>query len=153
MRLSTRSRYGTRMLLDIALHAGNGSVRISDVAKRQGVSAKYLEKLVQPLKQANLIESRRGPGGGHTLAKPADEIYVGQVVRLLEGEKALTRCAGTSGGGCAHAATCLARELWTEASEAMFGRLDEITFGDLVKRLQDNPELTLGPCKDGQIGL
>ena len=73
MKLTTRSRYGTRMMLDIALHCQDGPVRIQDIASRQGVSAKYLEKLIRKLKDGGFIKSKRGPRGGHSLALPASD--------------------------------------------------------------------------------
>ena len=149
MRLSTRSRYGTRLMVDIALHSGGGAVRIADVAKRQGISAKYLEKLVQPLKRAQFIDSRRGPGGGHTLARPLEEITVGAVVRVLEGDVALTKCAATGRRACRNAHTCLTRKVWTEASQAMFDKLDSISLADLVRLVQQGGDVSLGPCPAG----
>lgn len=135
MRLSTRSRYGVRMVLDIALNGDDGPVRIGDIAKRQGISMKYLEKLIRILKQAGYIKSKRGPKGGHSLARPLQEITVGEVVRVLEGQSALTACVEDEKAcqTCDNAADCLTRELWTEASEAMFAKLDSYTLAEVVK--------------------
>ena len=85
MKLSTRSRYGTRMVLDLAKRFNEGPVRIRDISEREGISVKYLEQLVIPLKQANFIKSIRGPKGGHMLARSPEEITVGDVVKALEG--------------------------------------------------------------------
>ncbi|EFL52852.1 transcriptional regulator, BadM/Rrf2 family [Solidesulfovibrio fructosivorans JJ]] len=135
MKLTTRSRYGTRMILDMALHAVDGPVRIKDVAARQGVSIKYLEKLVRELKQAGFVRSRRGPRGGHELAKPLSEITVGAIVRALEGDISLVECDGEgSGQSCPRLADCLTREVWAEAARAMHERLDAITLADLVAK-------------------
>ena len=68
MKLSTRSRYGTRILVDLARHKDQGPVQIGEISKRQDISVKYLEQLIRPLKQANLVTSVRGPKGGHLLA-------------------------------------------------------------------------------------
>ncbi len=81
MKLTTRSRYGTRMMLDIAMHCQEGPVRIQDIAARQGVSAKYLEKLIRKLKDGGFIKSKRGPRGGHCLAVAPTEISIGAVVQ------------------------------------------------------------------------
>ena len=84
MKLTTRSRYGTRMMLDMARYGKDGPVRIKDIATRQGVSVKYLEKLVRELKQAGFVKSRRGPRGGHELAKPAlDEATAEKIIDQL----------------------------------------------------------------------
>ena len=132
MRLSTRSRYGARMVLDLALNANDGLIRLSDMADRLAVSVKYLEKLVRELQKAGLVVSKRGPAGGHELAKEPDEITVGEVVRLLEGEVALTRCV-EGREECEYEASCLMHWVWTEASGAMFAKLDALTFGDLAR--------------------
>ena len=70
MKLSAKSRYGTRLMLDMAQHYQDGPIHLANVAKRQGISVKYLEQIIIPLKKANYIQSVRGPKGGHILAKP-----------------------------------------------------------------------------------
>ena len=131
MKLTTRSRYGTRMILDMALHGQNGPVRIKDIAARQGVSVKYLEKLVRDLKEAGFVRSRRGPRGGHELDKPLAAISVGDIVRALEGDLSLVEC-GDEAGPCPRQVDCLTRGVWMEASRAMHEKLDSITLADLV---------------------
>lgn len=134
MKLTTRSRYGTRMMLDMARYGADGPVRIKDIAARQDVSVKYLEKLVRELKQAGLVASRRGPRGGHVLAKPATAISVGDIVRVLEGELALVDCED-HGQACPRRNLCPTRGVWLEAAKAMLDRLDAISLADLL--LQD----------------
>lgn len=135
MKLTTRSRYGTRMILDMAMHGQNGPVRIKDIATRQGVSVKYLEKLVRELKLAGFVKSRRGPRGGHELARPLGDITIGAIVRALEGDISLVECDGEPGGrSCPRWADCLTREVWAEAARAMHERLDAITLADLVDK-------------------
>ena len=144
MRLSTRSRYGTRLMLDMAEHYGEGPIQLGDIAKRQEVSVKYLEQIIIPLKKARYIKSVRGPKGGHTLAKPPGEITVGEIVALLENGTSLVECAG-EGTVCDRAQLCPTRLLWKEASEAMFDRLEATTLADLVKRAKalESKEATL----------
>lgn len=135
MRLTTRSRYGTRLVLDLAVNAKEGPVPLGDVAKRQNISLKYLEQLIRKLKAAGLIKSQRGPFGGHMLAKSPKVITVGDIVRTLEESTAITDCAEQEEqlcGVCNQAGDCLSRWVWIEASKAMFGRLDEITVESLV---------------------
>ena len=131
MKLTTRSRYGTRMILDMAINGQNGPVRIKDIAARQGVSVKYLEKLVRELKDAGFVRSRRGPHGGHELDMPLEAISVGDIVRALEGDLSLVECSGSE-GFCARSAECLTRGVWMEAAQAMHEKLDSITLADLV---------------------
>lgn len=133
MKLTTRSRYGTRMILDMAQHGGDGPVRIKDIAERQGVSVKYLEKLVRELKQAGFVKSRRGPRGGHELAKPLAEITVGAIVRVLEGDLTLVDCCD-DGTTCPRMENCPTRAVWIEAARAMHASLDAVSLADLLAR-------------------
>ncbi len=135
MRLTTRSRYGTRMAVDIAQNCGPGLVRISDIAERQGVSVKYLEKLIRKLKDAGFVKSKRGPRGGHTLARPASEIPMGEVVRVLEGDDTLVECRSGS-DECDRLDVCLTRRLWCEAAEAMYDRLNSFSLADMLDDAQ-----------------
>jgi len=135
MRISTRSRYGTRMMLDIALHSTDGPVRIQDVADRQGLSIKYLEKLIRLLKEAGFIKSKRGPKGGHLPARDLKRITVGSVVRILEGDGRLVQCSGGE-SCCVNEPMCLTRRVWKAAANAMFEKLESITFADLVQEME-----------------
>ncbi len=135
MRLTTKSRYGTRLIIDLAVHAQGKPVSLGEVSKRQDISLKYLEQLIRKLKQGGLVKSRRGPFGGHMLAKPLDMIRVGDIVRILEKSTALTDCAEEDEklcGICSRAGDCLSRWVWIEASNAMFDLLDQITIKSLI---------------------
>jgi len=124
------------LILDIAAHGKGKPVPLSDVARRQNISLKYLEQLISKLKKANIINSHRGPFGGHMLAKSPAEITVGSLVRALEKETALTECAADEKkacGVCNRAGDCLSRWVWVEAGKAMFDRLDTITIEGLLK--------------------
>lgn len=131
MKLTTRSRYGTRMLLDIARNGAEEPVRISDIARRQKVSVKYLEKLIRELRLAGFIRSRRGPRGGHMLNRPVDEIHIGDVVRVLEGDAALVDCAADK-TSCERAPKCATRAVWRAASIAVYQALNAFTVADLL---------------------
>ncbi|BBD10092.1 RrF2 family transcriptional regulator [Desulfovibrio ferrophilus] len=148
MRLTTKSRYGAKMFLDIALHCGGGPVRIRDISQRQGISVKYLEKLIRKLKEASYIKSKRGPKGGHIITRPLEDISVGDIVRILEGERQLTDFADSE-PGCEEA-LCLTNRVWVEASKAMFAKLDSISFSELVAEAKacDKAACCLDrPCK------
>ena len=137
MRLTTKSRYGTRLLLDLAIYAKKGPVPLGDVAKRQKISVKYLEQLIRKLKKAGYIKSQRGPFGGHMLAKLPGEITIGNIVRILEETTAITDCAEEDEqlcGECNRAGDCLSRWVWVEASKAMFDRLDRITVESIINK-------------------
>lgn len=132
MKLSTRSRYGTRMLLDMAAHYHEGPVQLGDIAKRQNISVKYLEQIIIPLKRAHYVESVRGPKGGHRLAKPPEQITVGEIVALLENGTGLVECVGRA-ELCERSKDCVTRLIWQEATQAMFDKLKVITLADLLK--------------------
>lgn len=133
MKLSTRSRYGTRLMLDMARHYNEGPIQLGDIAKRQDVSVKYLEQIIIPLKKAHYIESVRGPKGGHILAKTPEEITVGEIVTLLEEGISLVECIEDP-AVCERADTCPTRLLWKEVSEAIFDKLQAVTLADLVEK-------------------
>lgn len=147
MKLTTRSRYGTRMLLDLAQNGGGGPVRVSEIANRQGISVKYLEKLSRILKKAGLIRSMRGSKGGHLLAKPPADISMGEIVRALEGDLNLVTC-WTERTSCPRLKTCATSKLWQEVSKALLERLDSMSLDELLK----NSALdgTSGACEPGK---
>lgn len=134
MRLSTKSRYGTRMLIDIATHGKDGPVSVAEIASRTGISEKYMEKLIRRLKRAGLVVSRRGPKGGHLLRRPAGEITVGDVVRALEDCVVLKGCGlgRDTCATCTRLSTCPTKAVWEQASEAMFKTLDAYTLTSLM---------------------
>ena len=131
MKLSTRSRYGTRMMLDLAKYYDEGLVRIGEIARRQDISVKYLEQLIIPLKKANLINSIRGPKGGHMLAKPPDEITVGEVVKALEGGLGLSGCIENP-NECKRSDSCLTKGIWEEATKAMYDKLNSTSLSKMI---------------------
>lgn len=131
MKLSTRSRYGTRLILDMAQNYGKGPIQLGEIARRQSISLKYLEQIIRPLKRAAYIQSFRGSKGGHVLSRPPEKITVGEIVALLEGGAFLTGCSKNS-DHCRRIAECATRFVWMEASRAMYARLNQITFADLL---------------------
>jgi len=143
MKLSTRSRYGTRLLLDMAQHYNQGPIQLGEIARRQGISVKYLEQIIIPLKKARFIDTVRGPKGGHLLARPPAEITVAEIVTLLEDGVSLVECTERA-EICGRADTCPTRPIWKEASQAMINALKSITLADLVEkaRVAKNKELS-----------
>ena len=133
MKLSTRSRYGTRLLLDMAQHYNQGPIQIGDIARRQEISVKYLEQIVIPLKRAHFIDTVRGPKGGHVLARPPAEITLAEIVALLEESVSLVECTERA-EICGRADTCATRLIWKELAQAMFDILNSITLADLVEK-------------------
>ena len=134
MKLSTRSRYGARILVDLARHNDHGPVQIGEISKRQDISVKYLEQLIRPLKQASMVTSVRGPKGGHVLAKNPKNITLGQIVRLFEGQTELVECISKP-EQCNMSDDCQVRLAWKEATRVLYEKLDSMTISDLM---QDN---------------
>ncbi len=131
MKLSTRSRYGTRILIDIALHQDGGPVQVSKIAKRQDISVKYLEQLIRPLKKEKYLNSIRGPKGGYVLEMAPEQITLGQIVRLFEKQADLVECVSAP-DACPMSPDCRVRLAWKDATQAMCERLDATTIADLM---------------------
>jgi Rrf2 family protein len=133
MKLSTRTRYGTRALLELALHEGKNPVFLKDIAKEQQISLAYLEHLVTPLIAGGVIRSIKGPKGGVTLAKKPEEIKLSEVTRLLEGSLAPVECIEHP-ELCERADLCVTRDIWGEMKTAMDSVLESTTLKDLADR-------------------
>ncbi len=131
MKLSTRSRYGTRILVELARHKGGEPVQVSEISRQQNIPAKYLEQLIRTLKGAELITSVRGARGGHILAKAPDQISLGSLVRLFEGQYELVECISEP-SVCDMATDCRVRLAWKDATDALYEKLDTITIADLL---------------------
>lgn len=132
MRLTTKGRYGMRLVLDIAQHEKYGPVSMAETSLRQDISAKYLERLVGELQRAGLVRSLRGREGGHLLAVPPEKITVGDIVRILEGESAQLTCSHNR-LSCPRSVHCLTRSIWVAADQAMFEKLDSVTVRDIME--------------------
>ncbi len=133
MKLTTKTRYGVRLLLDLAQHQYNGPIQMSKISIRQNVSVKYLEQLIRPLKIAKFVNSTRGPKGGHMLAKKPKEITLGDITRLFEGQTELVDCI-SSPEKCHRSDECIVRPAWQRATQALFRELDAITITDLLEK-------------------
>lgn len=131
MKLSTRSRYSVRILLELARNAGQQPLQVSEISRRQKIPAKYIEQLIRTLKSSGLISSSRGPKGGYALAMSAKQINLGHIVRIFEGQPELVECVGTP-DKCSMAETCPVRSAWAQANAALYEKLDAITIDDLV---------------------
>jgi len=133
MKLSTRARYGTRVLLDLALQHEDEPILLKDIAQRQQISLSYLEHLITPVVAGGIIRSMRGPKGGISLARPPEEIRLSEVIRLLEGSTALVNCVNKP-EICSRSKFCVTRDIWDELQRAMNGILESTTLQDLVER-------------------
>ena len=132
MRISTRGRYALRAMVDLALHTDEGLVSRRDIATRQGISADYVAQLFRRLRAAGLVKGVKGPGGGYRLARDAETIRAGDVVRAVEGPVAVVHCIVPGDEpSCNRVDRCVTRLLWKRLSEAMTEFLDSVTLKDL----------------------
>ncbi|MGQ9571957.1 MAG: RrF2 family transcriptional regulator [Dehalococcoidia bacterium] len=139
MKLSTRGRYGTRAMLDVALHGGEGPVHLKDIAGRQQVSKKYLEHLISRLEAAGLLRTIRGAGGGVSLARPPSEIKLSEIVQTLEGPIAPVECVDDP-EWCSRSASCAARDVWMEMGELLRTFLESMTLEDLCRQQREKEQ-------------
>lgn len=133
MKLSTRGRYGTRPLVDLALHSGKGPVLLKDIARRQEIPLAYLGHIITPLLAAGIIKSTRGARGGVSLLKPPEKIRLSDVIQALEGSIAPVECVN-SPEFYPRSDVCVTRDVWAEVKRAMDGVLQSTTLQDLVER-------------------
>jgi Rrf2 family protein len=142
LKLSTKGRYGLRVILDIAQHQAEGPVTIRSIAQRQEISERYLEQHLINLKKSGLIKSIRGSQGGYFLNKASEEITVGDIVRSLEGPIVPVDCVqDDSTASCSRADSCVTRKVWQDLKKAMNEVLDSYTLADLLqesKKIQEN---------------
>ena len=129
MKLTTRSRYGARLMLDLARHFGQGPVHLKDVANREGISVKYLEQLIIPLKKNGLVTSVQGPKGGHILARPPESISFAEIIKSLETSASLVECVD-SPQSCSRSEECPTRDIWQQVKQAMYRELENLTLAD-----------------------
>ena len=132
MKLSARSCYGTRLMVDLAHNYNEGFVQMGDIAKRHSISVKYLEQLIVSLKKAKLVESVRGPRGGHKLAKAPSDITMGEIVDVLEHGINLSRCVDNP-GTCKKADLCQTRDVWHIATRAFYDKLNSIKLSEMIE--------------------
>jgi len=133
MKLSTRTRYGVRAILELAENVDKGPLQLRVIASRQEISAKYLEQLMAVLKSAGFVRSVRGAKGGYVLARPADQIRLDEVFHCLEGTVTTAECVEDE-GFCRRAADCAARLVWAQVHQAIEDVLKSITLQDLIDR-------------------
>ncbi len=139
MRLSKRGEYGLRAMIDLATwDHGSATVQIKDIAEREQIPAKYLEQILLTLKNAGLLHSKMGIGGGYYLARPADQISLGHIVRILDGPLAPVRCVSQMAYepcGCPDEQACGLRLVMQDVRNAISGILDHTTLADVAQRV------------------
>jgi Rrf2 family cysteine metabolism transcriptional repressor len=133
MKLSTRTRYGMRALVDLVLHNDNQPVQLKDIAQRQQISLAYLEHLIIPLISAGIIKSTRGVHGGIRLAKSPQQIRLKEILEVLEGPVAPVDCLKDL-KACPRSGRCATQDVWNDLKKAMENVLEASTLQDLADR-------------------
>ena len=137
MKLSSRTRYGMRAILELALEYGKAPLQIKTIAVREDISNKYLEQLIAMLKAAGLVRSIRGPRGGYMLAKPPSEIQLKDVFFTLEGPIIPVECLEHA-EYCPRCTDCATRQIWQDLQDAILGVLESVTLADLVEQSESS---------------
>jgi Rrf2 family protein len=134
MKLSTKGRYGTRLMVNLARHeaAGSDAVILKNVAEEEGISIRYLEQIIIPLKINKLVKSIRGAGGGYSLARKPSEIKVCDILHALEGTCSLVECLEDE-SFCDRIRICGTYEIWKGASELLKDYFDKISLQDVLE--------------------
>jgi Rrf2 family iron-sulfur cluster assembly transcriptional regulator len=133
MELNTRGRYAVMAMADLAKHSNGTSVPLSSVAQRQHISLDYLEQLFLKLRRAELVESVRGRHGGYKLGRPANEIFVAEILSAVEEGTRMTRCNGDQAGPCFGEQRCLTHDLWTALGDRIESFLSSVSLKDVLE--------------------
>lgn len=132
MKISTRGRYALRLMLDLAICDTENPVSLKDIAKRQGISEKYMEQIISILNKAGYVRSIRGAQGGYFLKGKPEDYTVGMILRLTEGDLAPVECVSPS-GFCDRQSECVTKRVWDRLYDAINDVVEGITLADLVK--------------------
>lgn len=135
MKISSKGRYAVRVMVDLAVHSEEGCQNVKQIAKRQGISEKYLEQIIAILNRANMVSSVRGAQGGYTLADAPEKITVGMILRATEGSLGPVSCvdAGME-GECSRCMQCETIDVWRVLSDAINQVVDSYTIAELAKK-------------------
>ncbi len=136
MKLSTRSRYGIRLMLELSKNYGKGTIFLKDIAKNQEISEKYLSQLIIPLRGAGLVQSTRGAHGGYSLGKPASDISLYEIVKALDGPISVVECV-TNPKVCSRFDICPTQKIWKGLNDSMIRYLTEISLESLLSSCTD----------------
>lgn len=131
MKISARSRYATRILIDLAQNEKDSPLRTTSIAERTGISVQFIEQILKPLKQSELVVSKRGAMGGYSLNKRPEEISLGEIIRIMEGPLCLTDCCDDS-RLCVRSGFCMTRDAWRRVSAIMANALDSMKLSDVI---------------------
>jgi len=152
MRLTTKGRFAVTAMIDLALRETHGPVTLAGISQRQKISLSYLEQLFGKLRRFNIVESTRGPGGGYTLARKAEEISVANIIVAVDEPLDATQCGGK--GSCLNDeenhGCCMTHDLWTNLNSKMVEYLDSVSLRDLVKQ-QESRGVVLQDMREKKV--
>lgn len=131
--ISSRGRYALRVLIDLAEHSDGTYIPMKEVAQRQAISLKYLEKILPLLVADKLVEGLHGKGGGYRLTRAPEAYRVSEVLRLTEGDLAPVSCLECSAESCERSSECRTLPMWTELNRRILEYLDSVSIADLMK--------------------
>lgn len=134
MMISTRGRYALRVMVDLAEHTDGSFIAMKEVAERQEISLKYLERILPLLVEQKLVEGMRGKGGGYRLTREPDEYPIAEILLAAEGELAPVACLVKGASACPRAEDCRTLPMWKELNELVWNFLDKKTLADLMKK-------------------
>ena len=137
MRITTKSKYGMRMIVEIAAQPEGKAASLKSIARKINASEKYLEQIVIPLTKAGYLKSLRGANGGYVMGRSAGELTAHMVIAALEGEASQRACVGEI-GGCPRADTCSVIGLWQKINQAIASVTDTVTIADLVRERRES---------------
>lgn len=130
--ISTRGRYALRVMIDLAQHAADGYIPMKEIAERQGISLKYLERIMPALSKNNLVEGVHGKGGGYRLSRRPQEYTAGEILRLAEGNLAPVACLECGAKPCSRKSYCKTVSMWEKYYDMTNKYFDSITIADLL---------------------
>lgn len=136
MKVSTKGRYGLRLMVDLATNNTSAPTSLKEIARRQNISDKYLEQIVTQLNRAGLVKSIRGAQGGYILTKSPEEITVGDVLNAVEGSLRIVDCVDNK-DYCDKSSSCATSYVWSQINSAISDVIDNITLKDLAKRCEN----------------
>lgn len=137
MMISTRGRYALRVLIDLAEHNDGKYIPMKDVAERQEISLKYLERILPVLVKNGLVEGVHGKGGGYKLSRSPEKCTVGEILRFTEGDLAPVACLGCEAEPCRKSSTCKTISMWSEFHRLTNEYFDGITIAELANTFSE----------------
>ncbi len=132
MMISSKGRYVLRVLADLAAHGNGGYIPMKDIAERQEISLKYIEKIMPALTKAGLVDGLHGKGGGYRLNRPPEEYKIGEILRLTEGTLAPVHCLENGASPCTRAARCTTLSMWQRFDKLANDFFDSVSLAELI---------------------